>query len=121
MDKDKRTHTRILLISEINDYIDTLRKWLEEEDYEVIGIFSVTRIIEFVQELQPNIILLNVEIDEASGIEIAHRLKNNSDTNHIPILFIHSEENIFLYKVEAGLNTSFGRTDALELVNKMLI
>jgi len=75
MDKDKRTHTRILLISEINDYIDTLRKWLEEEDYEVIGIFSFTRIIEFVQELQPNIILLNVEIDEASGIEIAHRLK----------------------------------------------
>ena len=37
---------------------------------------------------QPDLILLDVVMDEIDGFEVCERLKNNNQTKHIPIIFV---------------------------------
>lgn len=47
-----------------------------------------------INESHPNLILLDVELPDFSGLEVCSKLKNNLDTENIPVLFITSHTEV---------------------------
>lgn len=85
------TKKRILLVDDDTTLGDMLTKGLQLQGFEVYYQSSLTSIIPVINEIQPSIIILDVEIGTKDGINEAERILNIF--NHIPIIFIsaHTE------------------------------
>ena len=78
---------KILVVDDEQDICEILQYNLETEGYEVVTANSAEEALELpLQEY--GLILLDVMMGEMSGFQMALRLKNNSSTAHIPIIFI---------------------------------
>ena len=78
---------RILVVDDEFDICEILKYNLETEGFEVDTAYSAEEALEL--PLQDySLILLDVMMGEMSGFQMARRLKNNSSTARIPIIFI---------------------------------
>ena len=87
---------RILVVDDEQDICEILQYNLETEGYEVVTANSAEEALG--QPLQEfGLILLDVMMGEMSGFQMARRLKDNTATAQIPIIFItalDSEDNM---------------------------
>lgn len=73
----------------VDDDIQTLRLvglMLEKQGYRILAANSGVQAINMARSEQPDAIILDVMMPDFDGYEISRRLRNNSDTIHIPIL-----------------------------------
>lgn len=78
---------KILVVDDESDICEILQYNLETEGFEVVTANSAEEALELpLQEFC--LILLDVMMGEMSGFQMALRLKSNSATAHIPIIFI---------------------------------
>jgi DNA-binding response OmpR family regulator len=78
---------KILVVDDESDICEILQYNLETEGFEVVTANSAEEALELpLQEFC--LILLDVMMGEMSGFQMALRLKNNSSTAHIPVIFI---------------------------------
>ena len=87
---------RILVVDDEQDICEILQYNLETEGYEVVTANSAEEALGLpLQEF--SLILLDVMMGEMSGFQMARRLKDNTATAQIPIIFItalDSEDNL---------------------------
>lgn len=87
---------RILVVDDEQDICEILKYNLETEGYEVVTANSAEEALGLpLQEF--GLILLDVMMGEMSGFQMARRLKDNTATAQIPIIFItalDSEDNL---------------------------
>ena len=87
---------RILVVDDEQDICEILQYNLETEGYEVVTANSAEEALGLpLQEF--GLILLDVMMGEMSGFQMARRLKDNTATTQIPIIFItalDSEDNL---------------------------
>lgn len=87
---------RILVVDDEVDICEILQYNLENEGYEVVTANSAEEALQLpIQEF--GLILLDVMMGEMSGFQMARRLKDNTATAQIPIIFItalDSEDNL---------------------------
>jgi two-component system OmpR family response regulator len=85
---------KILLVDDDEMHLYTTKELLQDEHCEVIthksnyGI-GVTNLV---RELQPDLILLDVNMPGLSGDKLAKLLRDSDDTNHVPIVFYSSND-----------------------------
>jgi len=78
----------ILLIIDDNQLnVETLTDFLEQE-YQIHGALTGPDALAMVNEIHPDLILLDIMMPFMDGFEICRQLKSNSKTAHIPIIFI---------------------------------
>ena len=78
---------KILVVDDEQDICEILQYNLETEGFEVVTANSAEEAMELpLQEF--GLILLDVMMGEMSGFQMARRLKNDSSTSNIPIIFI---------------------------------
>ena len=82
----QRERVVMVIDDEVNS-ITLFSKILEREGYKVIGIRSPEKVVEHVMEIKPDIIILDVIMPGIDGWEIIQRLKSNSETKGIPVIF----------------------------------
>lgn len=58
--------------------------------YAINGIMA----LQTIKTTPPNLILLDVRMPEMSGFEVCQKLKSNSKTAHIPIIFLNAAKNL---------------------------
>ena len=81
--------TKILLIDDEDDVCFFLKGNLElTGEFDVLTTTSGKEGIEFARGEKPDIILLDLNMPEMSGDEVAQILSDGSDTKKIPIVFI---------------------------------
>src|SRR3990172_9914310 len=78
---------RILIVDDEQDILALLRYNLQREGYEVQAARNGRQALEEARGL-PDIILLDVMMPEMDGFEVARRLKQDSTTSRIPLLFL---------------------------------
>lgn len=79
---------RLLLV---DDYQDALEMWaffLRSSGYEVVTARTGLEAIEQVQNSQPDLLLLDLQLPELSGVDVARRLRASKDTAHIPLIAV---------------------------------
>ncbi len=83
----KRT-PRILVVDDQPINIKLLQRKLERQGMEVMVAYNGRECLEQVDDIQPDLILLDVMMPEMDGIETCAHLKTNPKTETIPIIFI---------------------------------
>ncbi len=78
---------KILVVDDEEDICEILQYNLETEGYEVSTAYSAEEVLPL-RVNEYDLILLDVMLGEMSGFQLARKLKENSITSRIPIIFI---------------------------------
>lgn len=78
----------ILIVDDELDNLLMLSKILTEKGYNVQTAKSGQEALDSVNEILPDLILLDVKMPDISGYEVCTRLKSNEKTRAIPVLFL---------------------------------
>ncbi|KXO14010.1 chemotaxis protein [Moritella sp. JT01] len=97
----------ILIVDDIACNIQILKDILNVE-YKVFAAKNANKALAIaLQYPQPDMILLDVMMPEIDGFEACRLLKNNPETNHIPIIFVTAKSEI----VDESLGFELGAVD----------
>jgi len=83
----------ILVIEDDKDIQEILTYVLEAEDYNVICAEDDT-IFDNISTIKPSLILMDNQLQGASGTDMCYRIKNNVDTSEIPVIILSANTNI---------------------------
>lgn len=78
----------ILLVDDTPAYLRYLSSVLSQNGYEVCTAKNGTTALTLVQEVSPDLILLDITMPGIDGFEVCKRLKARSYTQNIPIIFL---------------------------------
>jgi len=78
----------ILIVDDTPANLQVLAKALKEQNYKVRAAPGGEQALKAVQTRHPDLILLDINMPEMDGYEVCSQLKNNPETQHIPVIFI---------------------------------
>jgi diguanylate cyclase (GGDEF)-like protein/PAS domain S-box-containing protein len=78
----------ILIVDDAPDSLGLLQEIMRNQGYQTFVANTGKRALDIAARVQPDLILLDVMLPDLDGLEICRRLKRQSDTAHIPIIFV---------------------------------
>ena len=85
---------KVLVVDDTPANIDVLRKMLSDEGYEISIALNGENALTLVEKSRPDLILLDVMMPGIDGFETCKRLKENSKTRGIPIIFVTAKTEV---------------------------
>lgn len=100
---DERLH---LLIVEDNDDLRQFLVSILQSDYDVSAAYNGREGLEKAEREQPDFILTDVMMPEMDGLTMVHRIKDNQDISHIPIVILSAKASMDdrIEGLKAGVN-----------------
>lgn len=81
--------SKILVVDDDKDHVETVKTILESESYQVVAAYDENECIEKVKQENPDLILLDVMMDQIDGgFGVCQTLKNDPQYERIPILML---------------------------------
>jgi DNA-binding response OmpR family regulator len=120
---NKRT---IMVVDDNPDLVDILRITLESKGFNVRCAYSGKDLFAGLEELKPDLIILDIMMPQMDGLKVLTRLRENSDTASIPVILltamVQQEDVIEGYKMGADyyITKPFTSTQVLEGINLIL-
>ena len=105
---------KLIFIVDDNDANLAVAACALEEEYRILTIPSAQKMFSLLEKKKPDLILLDVEMPEVSGLEAAARLKENHLWKDIPVLFLTSY-------CDEKLLSEAKKSGALEIIYKPFI
>ena len=97
--------TKILLVDDDKDFVDSTKLVLESKPYDVIVAYDGDEALAKAREEKPDLIILDVIMPVKDGFSAAEQLKKDSELKKIPVIMLTS----FSEKVgETSLSVSQG-------------
>ncbi len=84
---------RVLILDDQFDNVEVMRLMLEEEGFEVLGIYDDTKLDEKLASFKPHLIVMDIHLSGADGRLLSNALKSNPATSHLPIILISTSLN----------------------------
>lgn len=84
----------ILYIEENEKNIDLVAECLTVPPIQLTVVDNAAKSISYVQQLEPDIILLNINLKSVNGFFVLRALKINFITQHIPIILISANHSV---------------------------
>ena len=115
-----------MVVDDNPDQVDILRITLEWKGFNVRCAYSGKDLFAGLEELKPDLILLDIMMPQMDGLEVLRRLKENSDTASIPVIFltakVHHDDILRGYKTGAEyyITKPFDNTQLLQGINSLL-
>ena len=78
----------ILVVDDVISNVLLLKVLLAAQKFNVITASNGMEAIDITKKQQPDLILLDVMMPGMSGFELAQKLKNDPEVQHIPIIFL---------------------------------
>ncbi|MDX2018599.1 MAG: response regulator transcription factor [Deltaproteobacteria bacterium] len=78
----------ILVVEDEKDLLDVLAYNLKASGYEVISSADGAGVLELARERLPDLVLLDLMLPEASGLDLCRSLKADPKTKHIPVIMV---------------------------------
>ncbi|MEH2115551.1 ATP-binding response regulator [Nostoc sp.] len=85
----------ILIVDDTPDNLRLLSTMLIEQGYEVRSVTNGSTALMGIQAQPPDLILLDINMPGMNGYEVCQRLKANSKTESIPVIFISALNEVF--------------------------
>jgi CheY-like chemotaxis protein len=80
--------SRILIADDDQRNCELLEAYLAPEGYDVEAVYSGQQTLDAVAKNPPDLILLDIMMPRMSGYEVSQRLKDDPQTNDIPIVMV---------------------------------
>jgi len=84
-------YAEILVIDDMPDHIAYSGTILRAEGYRVFATTSGKATLKFLEKKIPDLILLDIQMDDIDGLTLCKMLKENSRTKDIPVIFLTAE------------------------------
>ncbi len=94
LEKDEVIKETIIVVDDNPTNLDLLDGMLTEAGFEVRAAINGVLALSSIEKLPPDLILLDIQMPEMDGYEICGRLKANSKTQDIPVVFISALDDI---------------------------
>ena len=78
----------ILIVDDKTNNLQLLSRYLENDNYNILIAQSGKKAIHIAEAISPDLILLDVMMPKINGFKVCRRLKSNSQTKDIPIIFM---------------------------------
>jgi CheY-like chemotaxis protein len=88
---------RVVIVDDNPDFLDSARRLLEHQGVRVVGVASTNAdAVRCVQELLPDVTLVDVNLAEESGFDVAEALHEIDDGAAAPVILIstHAEPDL---------------------------
>ena len=101
---DAARRARILIVDDDANNRLLLQVMLANEGYEIVTASAGTEALDLVQQLPPDLIVLDVMMPGMDGYQVATRIKANPATRHIPVIMLTalSDKNSMMHGLNAG-------------------
>jgi len=116
----------IMVVDDNPDIVTILRITLESNGFNVRCAYSGEELFASLEELKPDLILLDIMMPQMDGLEVLARLKGNPATASIPVILLTAkadDEDVQIgYKMGADIYITkpFTGTEVLEAINLVL-
>lgn len=84
-------YAEILVVDDMPDHIAYSGTLLRAEGYRVFAATSGKAAMKFLEKRLPDLILLDIQLDDINGLELCQKIKRKKETQDIPIVFLTSE------------------------------
>ena len=118
---------RVVCIEDEPEMIDLVRLILGREGFEVVGAPGGIEGLNIIEDLQPELVLLDLMMPDMDGWEVYHRMKANPNTSHIPVIVVTARAQsidkvlgLHIAKVDDYITKPFGPAELLNSVAKVL-
>jgi len=91
---DNSSSDTILIIDDTADNISLLTKLLEKNHFKVAAANNAKDGLKIAEKLQPNLILMDIMMPEIDGYQACVKLKDQSSTQSIPVIFVSAKSSI---------------------------
>jgi DNA-binding NarL/FixJ family response regulator len=88
---------RVVIVDDNPEFLDSARRLLEHQGVRVVGVASTNADgLRSVQKLRPDVTLVDVNLGEESGFDLAEALQNSDDEAPVPVILIstHAEPDL---------------------------
>ena len=116
-----------ILIVEDNDLnLKLFRDLLEANGYATFETKEGIEAISMTRNIQPDLIVMDIQLPEISGLDITRKIKADRDISHIPVIAVTAfamkddEEKIMAAGCEAYLSKPIGIDDFLSTIRRFL-
>jgi two-component system, cell cycle response regulator DivK len=79
---------RILVVEDQEDNRQILRDLLSSADYEMVEAENGQEALDAVAKKKPDLILMDIQLPEVSGLEVTKWLKEDDDLKSIPVIAV---------------------------------
>jgi two-component system cell cycle response regulator DivK len=80
---------KTVLIVEDNELnLKLFRDLLEAHDIRTLEVRDGTKAVQLIEDSQPDLVLLDIQLPHISGFDISRELKKRDNTKHIPIIAV---------------------------------
>ena len=118
---------RVVCIEDEPEMIDLVRLILGREGFEVVGAPGGIEGLNIIEDLQPEVVLLDLMMPDMDGWEVYQRMKANPNTSHIPVIVVTARAQsidkvlgLHIAKVDDYITKPFGPAELLNSVAKVL-
>ena len=116
---------KILVVDDNEDLATMIKAMLQIKGYNITVKTNVTELENFVKQLNPGLIIIDMLLSGANGCEFCKAIKNNTETAHIPVLMFSAHPNAKSECLNAGANffleKPFDIKDLFSAVEKLLV
>lgn len=92
----------VLVIDDDQDFQMILKVSLNQSGFQVRSLFDGEIAPTFHEEPFPDLILLDVDLPRANGVEVGKQLKSNASTRNIPVIMVSANPYVDELCREAG-------------------
>jgi len=82
---------RVVIVNGTTEILEGLQSMLDAGHYDVVFVESSQHAYSQIKRVQPDLVILCVRVDEASGLQVLSMLKLDDDTRDIPVLTYATE------------------------------
>jgi len=94
---------KVMIVDDDREFLEEFKETLDLNGYEVIGVSDSTAVLETANNTKPDVIVLDLKMDDMSGFEVADELQHFSNTMQIPVIavtgFFKEAEHIALLNI----------------------
>jgi len=104
----KKKGIKILIVDDEEIIREVMTYVLRKKGFITETAENGKKALEQIAQDKPDIIILDIVMPEMGGLEVYKRLRKNTDTQHIPIIFLSAEESIkYAILEKAGTITEY--------------
>jgi len=97
---------KILIVDDERDRVDAYVRLLERTGYRCIGAFDANEAIQMIDAESPDLVITDLSLPDANGIEIVRRVRAKSPVTPIIVMSGHNTPGLHEAARAAGANLS---------------
>ena len=124
---DNADAIRILCIEDDMEMIDLVKLILTRKGYEVFGAVGGQAGLETIEQVKPDLVLLDLMMPDMDGWEVFQQMRANEHTKNIPVIVVTAKAQsidkvlgLHIAKVDDYITKPFGPSELLSSVLRVL-